>query len=60
MDDSTPISILQTYLLLSYYEVHCGKEGRAIHTFPNAVIVSPPKLSEVLENQVSFRSWHWN
>lgn len=31
--------MLQTYLLMSYFEIHCGMEGKATHAFPHSIKV---------------------
>lgn len=58
LDNQPPTWILQTYLLLSYYGVHCGTEGRATHTFPNAVIRAQEALSQPKPYPISiYEEW---
>ncbi|KAL5592838.1 hypothetical protein FOBRF1_013146 [Fusarium oxysporum] len=39
-DPETLTWMLQTYLLLAYFEIHCGSEGRRAHAFPHCVKVN--------------------
>lgn len=40
-DPETLTWMLQTYLLLAYFEIHCGSEGKRGHAFPHCVKVNP-------------------
>ncbi|KAK2683999.1 Zinc finger C2H2-type [Fusarium oxysporum f. sp. vasinfectum] len=46
-DPETLTWMLQTYLLLAYFEIHCGSEGKRAHAFPHCVKLIREALSEL-------------
>ncbi|EWZ52433.1 hypothetical protein FOZG_02202 [Fusarium oxysporum Fo47] len=46
-DPETLTWMLQTYLLLAYFEIHCGLEGKRAHAFPHCVKLIREALSEL-------------
>lgn len=55
-DPETLTWMLQTYLLLAYFEIHCGSEGKRAHAFPHCVKVNSNvhSLSLVMANSYVF------
>jgi hypothetical protein len=39
--------MLQTYLLLAYFEIHCGSEGKRAHAFPHCIKLTQEAPSEL-------------
>ncbi|KAL5617945.1 hypothetical protein FOVSG1_000167 [Fusarium oxysporum f. sp. vasinfectum] len=46
-DPETLTWMLQTYLLLAYFEIHCGSEGKRAHAFPHCVKLTQEAFSEL-------------
>ncbi|KAM0415898.1 hypothetical protein ACHAPT_013160 [Fusarium lateritium] len=50
--------MLQTYLLMSYFEIHCGVEGKATHAFPHSIKLAQEALGELKRHQVTtYSDW---
>ncbi|KAK2470437.1 hypothetical protein H9L39_18054 [Fusarium oxysporum f. sp. albedinis] len=47
VDPETLTWMLQTYLLLAYFEIHCGSEGKRAHAFPHCVKLTQEALNEL-------------
>ncbi|KAF4995703.1 hypothetical protein FDECE_12732 [Fusarium decemcellulare] len=57
-DIETLAWMLQTYLLLSYFEIHCGMEGKAAHAFPHSIKLAQEAIGELKRHQITtYRDW---
>ncbi|KAJ0128370.1 Glutathione S-transferase omega-like 2 [Fusarium oxysporum f. sp. albedinis] len=46
-DPETLTWMLQTYLLLAYFEIHCGSEGKSAHAFPHCIKLTREAVKEL-------------
>ncbi|KAF4417279.1 NAD-dependent aldehyde dehydrogenase, partial [Fusarium acutatum] len=57
-DPETLTWMLQTYLLLAYFEIHCGSEGKRGHAFPHCVKLIQEALSELQTSPpATYKDW---
>ncbi|KAG4293556.1 NAD-dependent aldehyde dehydrogenase [Fusarium proliferatum] len=57
-DPETLTWMLQTYLLLAYFEIHCGSEGKRGHAFPHCVKLVQEALSDLQTSPpATYKDW---
>ncbi|CAG9986885.1 unnamed protein product [Clonostachys byssicola] len=58
VDLETLVWMLQTYLLLGYFEIHCGSEAKSGHAFLHCVKLTREAIKEVQTCSVtSYKDW---
>ncbi|KAH7247554.1 uncharacterized protein BKA55DRAFT_676889 [Fusarium redolens] len=57
-DPETLIWMLQTYLLLAYFEIHCGSDAKSGHAFPHCIKLAQEAIAELQKCSVtSYKDW---